>query len=124
MSKISVTPEIVAKTILDIFKDYNIPENGRLTVANLEQAWRRTGLRDSDLADGIKNMIDQGLLEPVRVEGVIALKLTQSGSQFLESSPTVKSVWKSLKTQRVLKKTRTRVPDGNNAEQERRQGNS
>lgn len=121
MPKINVTPEIITKTILDIFKDYNIPADGRLTVANLEQAWRRTGLRDTDLADGIKRMVDESLLEPVRLEGIIALKLTHKGSQHQESNPTVQSVWKSLKVQRVLKKTRTRVPDGENAEQERRQ---
>lgn len=112
MPAIKVTPEIIRRSLLEIFNEFRIPANGRLSVPVLEQAWRRTGLRESDLQQGISAMVEDGSMVPVRVNGELVLKLTERGAGFATSPAGINEMLLSLKTKRVLRKTRTRVPEG------------
>ena len=110
MAKIKVTDEIIRRSILNIFDEFHIRADGRLSVAILEQTWRRTGLRDADLLNGIEALVNDDCLEPIRAEGILTLKLTELGSVAMNTDASIKGMDRSLKATRILKKTRTRVP--------------
>lgn len=122
MSKINVTQEVLNSVILGIYYDLKIPVDGRLTASHLEEEFKKTGLRDSDLVEGIDQLLADHMLELQVVEDTPTLKLTQYGADYVNNNLRFKSIMKDLKTRRILNITRKRVgkPRSVTPEEERR----
>ena len=58
-----ITQERIEKAVLQIFSDFSIPSGGRLLFTDLRLEWPKTGLRSSDLIQGVKALTFNGELE-------------------------------------------------------------
>lgn len=58
-----VSRDVMENSILQIFLDYRIPAGGRLMFSDLREAWTSSSLRQSDLVEGLKHLVFNGLLD-------------------------------------------------------------
>ena len=58
-----ISQERIEKAVLQIFSDFSIPSGGRLLFTDLRLEWPKTGLRSTDLIQGVKALTFNGELE-------------------------------------------------------------
>lgn len=114
MAKITVTDQVLRNLILQTYHLYNIPATGRLSIFTLEQEWRETGLRDSDLLQGVESLIADGHLQYLRVDehqDEPCLRLSESGYALMKTPAThnLKTIKSWANTRQVLRKTTPRA---------------
>lgn len=107
---LKVTDSVRHQAVLAIYASLNIPVDGRLAVATLEQQWRNTGLRYADLLDAIDSMVDNELLDVRLANPALnlpaSLLLTAKGYQeFLHPAGTIRE---KLSMHRTLRRARQR----------------
>lgn len=111
MPKLNVTPEVLEETLLGIFDEFHLRAEGRLAAGNLEQAWRRTGLRDSDLAQAVDLAVEGEIIVPEQHDGEMTLRLTALGAETMNSADGIRDMLRSLKAKRILNKAKKRIPE-------------
>lgn len=69
------------RAVLDIYREHRKPRGGMLDLGRLERDWKHTGLRRSDLDDGLRDLVQRDLLH-VRIQGGTRLyELTYLGER-------------------------------------------
>lgn len=58
-----VSRDVMENSVLQIFLDYRVPAGGRLMFSDLRETWPASGMRQSDLVEGLKHLVFDGLLE-------------------------------------------------------------
>lgn len=112
---------VLQVSLLGIYREFHVPAGGRMSVPNLELGWRRTGLRDADLPEAVDICVREGFIEPIRVDGSLALRLTDTGSAALSMDSSLNNLLERVLTRRTLAKARKRIPAGRHNGDDRRQ---
>jgi hypothetical protein len=55
-----ISPRILRLSLLRLFADAGAGVSGALSFAELSARWPQTGLRDSDLRDAVRELVDSG----------------------------------------------------------------
>lgn len=83
-----VTPEVIATAVMRIYRNYLVTRSGgRLSIAFLEEEWKKTRLRSGDLADGIALLERQGCLHIEQDETGRYPTLTEAGARRISDLP-------------------------------------
>lgn len=87
---VSVIDSAICTAVLRVFRDFRVSHaGGSLFLADMQDAWRTTGLRTHDLADGIALLEEAGCLraETHGPQGEMLITLLPAGALRLVSFP-------------------------------------
>lgn len=80
-----VLDSTLERALLNIYKASGLRAGGLLSVASLQRAWERTGLRNSDFRDAVRILLRQGLLEIRDRPDAMDVMLTAAGAGRLQA---------------------------------------
>jgi hypothetical protein len=71
-----ISPRILRLALLRVFAQTGVGASGSLSLAEVSAAWPQTGLRQSDLRDAVREMLDSGELEGSGPDESLSLALS------------------------------------------------
>lgn len=74
-----VADSTLERALLKIYDAHGLRAGGRLSIASLQRAWNRTGLRNNDFRDAVRVLLGRGYLEVHDRPDVMDIALTASG---------------------------------------------
>lgn len=93
----SLDLEVIEEAVLRIFADRQVPVGGQLTLEDLRAGWPESGLRRSDLVQGVRALVFDGELELDEESCGPVLILTPRGHErLLRQAPRSRGVWALL----------------------------
>ncbi len=80
MAEMRVGETTLERALLEIYEMQGLQAGGCLSIATLQRAWHRTGLRSNDFRDAIRVLLQRGCLEVHDRRDVMDLALTSAGA--------------------------------------------
>lgn len=74
-----VADSTLERALLKIYQAHGLRAGGRLSIASLQRAWNRTGLRNNDFRDAVRILLGRGYLEVHDRADAMDVALTASG---------------------------------------------
>lgn len=94
--------------ILDIFIELNVGAGRFLNFDKLEDVWRDTGLRHSDLMRGVDRLLNRQFLTPLERNDILFLMMTKAGENHSKPAFNLQSVKTRMRATKMLRRSRAR----------------
>lgn len=121
-----ISQDVKESAVARIFRKNRVTkENGRLLLSDVTAEWYEMGLRKEDLTDGLRELVDSGVLVSDQIEGLGGLTLTSLGQDYLGKSESVSPFARMVNqahTLLMLKRARRRKHPHDVQQTERRHG--
>jgi hypothetical protein len=82
---VRVRPSTRMRAVLGIYRALRKPRGGALALATLEREWKKTGLRQGDLAAALEELVQRQLLLRCPQSATVAWELSALGERAVHS---------------------------------------